>query len=210
MSTVFALALGLGLAFGLSYVFADSTNGGFTPPTDTFPNCDPSVPACNTPINVGTKEQVKNGSLSVNAFTAYMDSEFYQGLTVDQLADGAEHYVCVDGSGKFVMCSGTVHVSPAAYDQTLYVTGIPGFNQPAGGTNTTYDGSHSTGFTAAIQVQVTDGSSTPPSTNIQVTDNGTVVGCVPVPTTTPATLTFPSATYGIFDSIGISANLGGC
>jgi hypothetical protein len=205
-STVFALALGLGLAFGINYVSA-GTAGTFNGPSSGFPNCPTTDDACNTPINVGTSPQVKNGGLSVNAFTAYMDSVFYQGVTVKQISDGAEHYACVDGTGKFVMCGGTVQVSPASYGQTFVINNIPGFSNPSGGIKSAYDGSHNSAFTASIQAVVTRGGSTPPSTMLSLLKNGTQLSCVAVPAGSPSTVNFPSATFDVFDTITIGANL---
>ncbi len=138
-STVFALALGLGVAFGLNYVFATANTGAFVGPSSPFPNCPTTDDSCNTPLNVGTNSQVKNGNLSVNVLTGYMNSEFKQNLTVDQLAvTSTDRTVCADSSGNLTLCniSGAVKVNPQGFQPngivpSLQVTGISGFSQPA-------------------------------------------------------------------------------
>lgn len=73
---------------------------------------DPTAapPGNNTPapVNVGTVAQVKGGGLSVNAFTAYLNSIFKQDVTVEKLATGVagqQKHVCTDSTGKMVACS---------------------------------------------------------------------------------------------------------
>lgn len=121
-STMFALALGLGLAFGINYVSAVGTDGQFHQATSTFPDCPTTNEACNAPINVGGTPQIKNGSLSVNAFTALMDSEFVQNVTFDALAGEVhagsaatlDQATCVDKLGLLKKCATQPVYSSAA------------------------------------------------------------------------------------------------
>lgn len=149
-STVFALALGLGLAAGLNYVMAASQ---FTPPPAAFPSCDSStVDACNTPVNVGVGSQVKNGGLAVNAFFASMDSEFAQDVKVDSLnVSSPDRTVCASPDGTLVLCNipGGVFVSPN-YGVSMKVVGIPGFTMDYSGNANVY-GSHTAGG-GALQI----------------------------------------------------------
>jgi hypothetical protein len=101
-STVFALALGLGVAFGINYV-----SGNFTPPSQGFPNCPTTDGGCNQPINIGTTNQVKNGGLSVNGFLASAGAEFAQGVQFDQLANApyaGDRSTCVNNVGAIKVC----------------------------------------------------------------------------------------------------------
>lgn len=109
-SSIITLVLALVIISGIQYAAADK----FAGPADTFPNCDKTkVPGCNTPINVGTTAQIKNGGLSVNAFLANQNSQFKQDVTVDQLAGTAiEQIVCASGTGKLIKCGkGMVNAS---------------------------------------------------------------------------------------------------
>ncbi len=54
----------------------------WTGPQNSPPTCVAGQAGCDAPINVGTGSQVKNGNLSVNAFTATQNSLFYGKLGV--------------------------------------------------------------------------------------------------------------------------------
>ena len=118
-STVFALALGLGVAFGINYV-----SGNFTPPSQGFPNCPTTDSACNTPINVGASPQTKNGSLDVNAFTAWMNADFKQTVTFDSLQNygsaTSPATLCVSTNGTLEDCNS----SSSGFPSTAAYTGI--------------------------------------------------------------------------------------
>jgi hypothetical protein len=70
LSHTTALIIGVALAGAATIVLA------WTGPQNTPPNCITGQPGCDAPLNVGTSSQVKNGNLSVNAFTATQDSVF--------------------------------------------------------------------------------------------------------------------------------------
>ncbi len=93
--------LGLLLAFGAQFAYAAWTDPTGTPPNN---NTEP-------PVNVGTVAQVKNGSLSVNAFIAYMNSIFKQSVTIEQLAapTAEPQTVCTDQTGKLIGCGPKQH-----------------------------------------------------------------------------------------------------
>src|ERR1035437_2693652 len=167
-STLVALVLALGIVFGINYVLAD-----FTSPTASFPACDPSTtPACNTPINVGTLPQVKPGGLSVNAFIAYMNSEFKQVVTVDQLSGGDVEKVCSDSTGKLVRCDAAAAALPCpaikggyAGTTTAPCTGQIEYYSPGTWVNPAYSGGSS--------LCTTDSWKSYPGSNVTVTNKGT-------------------------------------
>jgi hypothetical protein len=125
-STVFALALGLGVAFGINYVFAG--------PPAAYPSCPTTTPGCNPPVNTGPYDQVKTAGLSVNTFLANAGARFVQGVQFDQLinpsnTDGHDSNVCVNGqAGTLKSCGSNTQI----YAQTGYYptsgTPAPGFN----------------------------------------------------------------------------------
>jgi hypothetical protein len=229
VSSLFVLVVVLGVAVAVNYVHAGPTDNTYTNPSSTFPSCPTSVGGCNTPVNVGTAPQIKNGDLSVNAFIAEMNSEFVQDLTADELATpgASARYACVDQNGKFIKCEGPVGVS-ASYFQKLDVTGIPGFTA-SGVTATTVYGTHtgstytdpltnqsvmSPTFTGQIKITYTE-TSTPTNSQIIFYKNGQVpvVGfpqCWNITSSSqsPQTFTVASDTYNTLDAIDIASVVG--
>ncbi|MDE2030638.1 MAG: hypothetical protein KGI58_00005, partial [Patescibacteria group bacterium] len=207
-STLVALIIALGIVSAINYVSA------YSAPTFTFPNCPTTTDGCNTPINVGSTTQTKSGNLNVAGTTnqlsnlgfittsilATSNSEFQQGVTVDQLKNSVDHTVCVDPNGKLVLCNapGSVTVS-ASYNQSLAVSGIAGYTQsptPLISGNTT-TGTHSA-FTGSITVTV-GGSSIAPGAQVGLSVNGSQVSCYNA--ASPKTITFSSRSYALSDSI---------
>jgi hypothetical protein len=73
---LFVFLIGIIMSAATSSLFA------WTGPQNTPPNCVAGQTGCDTPLNVGSGSQVKNGNLSVNAFTATQNSTFYGNLGV--------------------------------------------------------------------------------------------------------------------------------
>jgi hypothetical protein len=113
-SKIAVLVLGLGMAVAVSYVSAD-----WTAPTTSAPLCPAGSPGCDAPVNVGTVGQVKDGSLSVNAFIANMNALFKQDVTLDKFKAGAtrpvsagnEELLCTDKAGKVVSCDNLINAN---------------------------------------------------------------------------------------------------
>jgi hypothetical protein len=116
LSTLFILVI----VFGVVSVI-NSVHGDYTNPPANFPSCDAaSVAACNTPLNVGSKLQTRDGELhidnglSTQTLYASKDSEFVQDVYLDKLANkgystgGYPAYLsaalCADKDGKVVTC----------------------------------------------------------------------------------------------------------
>lgn len=122
-SILVVFVLALGISSGINYALAAIA------PTAAYPNCPASDPACNTPINVSTTNQIKNGGLGVGTFLASLAAQFKQSVTVDKLAGTGERLTCSDSNGTLTNCDsdlvGTLTVSTSGYCGSG-VTTVPG------------------------------------------------------------------------------------
>ena len=106
LQSVKIIILGLVLSLGVGYIFAGI--GGNTeellPPKNNVPG----------PINEGISNQIKDGGLSVNAFTARGNSLFYQPVKVYSFIGGNNKTLCADNCGNVVFCDATADLCPSA------------------------------------------------------------------------------------------------
>jgi len=190
----------------------------------TVPPCPTDKePGCNTPLNVGSLDQVKTAGLSVNGFTAYSDSKFHQDVTLSELsADSNDRTVCADNSGKLVFCNppGQMKVS-ASYNLDLFVSGVQGFNQQVATStgNKNIYGQHDA-FTGAISFQPTWDKNLglpPDGVDVELTQNGAEKDCLLLMNSdyykynegSSQTLSFLSFTFAQSDAITVEANSAG-
>ena len=102
LQSVKVIILGLVLSLGIMNVSAALE--GANPPANNVPG----------PINEGPSSQIKNGGLSVNAFTARGNSLFYQPVKVYSFIGGNNKTLCADNCGNVVFCDATADLCPSA------------------------------------------------------------------------------------------------
>ncbi len=86
-SKILVLGGGLALALSLNYVLA------WTGPQNTPPTCPAGQVGCDAPVNIGTTAQNKNGSLTVNAFVANMNTAFLGNVGIGTVAPTAKLHI---------------------------------------------------------------------------------------------------------------------
>jgi hypothetical protein len=207
LSALFILVLVFGVVSVVNRVFA----GPYTGPTGfSFPDCPSTTPGCNTPVNIGSQQQVKTGPLAVTAFLASGNSEFAQDVSVDELAgSNPDRTVCADTNGKLVFCNmpGSVFVS-ANYNMSLLVSGITGFSQSSP-TSGNYTGTH-TAFTGEVAFTPTwtAGNLPPNGVIIELLKNNAALDCHTIldgHSPNGSIYYFHSATFALSDSIAVEA-----
>ena len=220
-SSLFVLVVVLGVVAAVNRV-----HGDFAGPTASFPSCASSVMGCNTPINVGTTDQVKQASLSVYGFLANQNARFKGAVEVDSLINSGNYNntLCADPSGNIKLCTSlpTVQII-AGYGENLAVSGIAGFNQnpsPAmsgssggqfgqgGGGGQEVDGTH-TPFVGQVYALVS-GSTFTSGAQLALYKSGMMEKCWNI--TSAGGHTFPTIEFEQNDTIQVTATTGlsGC
>ena len=100
--------------------FAFSALADWSAPLNAPPTCPAGNAGCDAPINVGTSAQVKNGGLSVNAFTAYANAYFAGSVGIGTQPTAGNQ---LDVEGNPIKAGGGLIIETRASDPASPATG---------------------------------------------------------------------------------------